>query len=250
MSPLNDLLQAQVELANATQNVILARNDLDNAKSEVNILLRRPINTAFEVVDITEFSPFEHDLAYCLETAEQNRVEIKIANIQIAMAEKDVKLSQKDYYPSVNFIGSYYKIGEEWNVEDDTLWDLRAVATWDFWEWGRTAYGVREKNSRLSQASLNKANILDQVSAEVKRSYLGTRAAEKFIATVETSIDQAKENFRINEERYKEQVATATDVLIAQTLLSRTMTNYYNALYEYKLAKASLYRAMGQEVME
>ena len=28
MSPLNDLLQAQVELANATQNVILAKNDL------------------------------------------------------------------------------------------------------------------------------------------------------------------------------------------------------------------------------
>jgi len=28
------------------------------------------------------------------------------------------------------------------------------------------------------------------------------------------------------------------------------MTNYYSALYEYKIAKASLYRAMGQEVME
>ena len=84
----------------------------------------------------------------------------------------------------------------------------------------------------------------------MKRAYLRTRAAEKFIATVETAIEQAEENFRINEERYKEQVATATDVLIAQTLLSRTKTNYYSALYEYKIAKASLYRAMGQETME
>ncbi len=249
MSPLNDLLQAQVELANATQNVILAKNDYENAKSDLNVLLRRTINTPVVVVDILDFSLFDHNLEYCLQAAEENRVEIKMANIEIAMAEKDIKLAKKDYYPTVNLIGSYYQLGEEWNVEDDTLWDIRAIASWDFWEWGRTAYGVREKNSRLSQAALNKSKVLDDVSAEVKRAYLRTRAAEQFIATVETSIEQAKENFRINEERYKEQVATATDVLIAQTLLSRTMTNYYNALYEFKIAKASLYRAMGQEVM-
>ncbi|MBW1889882.1 MAG: TolC family protein [Deltaproteobacteria bacterium] len=250
MSPLNDLLQAQVELANATQNVILAKNDYENAKSDLNVLLRRPINTPVVVVDILDFSLFDYNLEHCLQAAEKNRVEIKMANIEIVMAEKNIKLAKKDYYPTVNLIGSYYQLGEEWNVEDNTLWDIRAIASWDFWEWGRTAYGVREKNSRLSQAALNKSKILDDVGAEVKRAYLRTRAAEQFIATVETSIEQAKENFRINEERYKEQVATATDVLIAQTLLSRTMTNYYNALYEFKIAKASLYRAMGQEVVE
>jgi outer membrane protein TolC len=250
MSPLNDLLQAQVELANATQEVILAKNDLERAVSDLNILLRRPINSTVKLEDIQDFSAFEHNLEYCLQKAEENRVEIKIANIDIAMAENDIKLAQKDYYPTVNLIGSYYKIGEEWNVEDDSLWDIRAVASWDFWQWGRTAYGVKEKDSRLAQASLKKHQTLDDVSIEVKQAYLRTRAAEKFIATVETAIEQARENFRINEERYKEQVATATDLLIAQTLLSRTMTNYYSALYEYKIAKASLYRAMGQEIME
>jgi outer membrane protein TolC len=250
MSPLNDLLQAQVELANATQEVILAKNDLQNAQSDLNILLRRPINSPVKLEDIQDFSPFEHNLEYCLQTAEENRVEIKIANIDVAMAEKDVKLAKQFYYPTVDLIGTYAKLGDEWTVEDGDLYDIRAVASWNFWQWGRTVYGVREKTSRLSQASLDKKQLMDDVSAEVKQAYLRTRAAEKFIATVETAIEQAKENFRINEERYKEQVATATDVLIAQTLLSRTMTNYYSALYEYKIAKASLYRAMGQELME
>jgi outer membrane protein TolC len=256
MSPLNDLLQAQVELANAKQEVILAMNDLENAKTGLNILLRRPINAPVAIVDIQDFRPFEQDLDYCLQTAEESRVEIKIANIEIAIAEKDIKLAKKDYYPKINLIGGYYKFGEEWDdavsppIDDDDAWDIRAIASWDFWQWGRTAYGVKEKDSRLAQASLKKNQILDDVSAEVKQAYLRTRAAEKFIATVETSIEQARENFRINEERYKEQVATATDVLIAQTLLSRTMTNYYSALYEYKIAKASLYRAMGQEAVK
>jgi len=28
------------------------------------------------------------------------------------------------------------------------------------------------------------------------------------------------------------------------------MTNYYNALYDFKIAKAILYRALGQEMLE
>ena len=65
---------------------------------------------------------------------------------------------------------------------------------------------------------------------------------------MQQTIEQAEENFRINEERYREQMATSTDVLDARTLLSKTMTNYYNALYDFKIAKAALYLAMGQEV--
>jgi len=124
------------------------------------------------------------------------------------------------------------------------------MAKWNFWEWGRTSYGVKEKRSRLSQAELRKKQIVDNIRLEVKNAYLRTQQAEQAIITIEKAIEQAKENYRINQERYKEQVATQTDVLIAQTLLTRTMTNYYNALYAFKISKATLYRVMGQEVVE
>jgi len=45
-------------------------------------------------------------------------------------------------------------------------------------------------------------------------------------------------------------VATSTEVLDAQTLLSETMTNYYNALYDFKISRASLEKAISLEVME
>jgi len=79
---------------------------------------------------------------------------------------------------------------------------------------------------------------------------LKTKESENNIITVQKAIEQAKENLRISRERYKEQIATSTDVLDAQTLLSRTMTNYYNALYDFKISKASLYRAMSMELAE
>jgi len=256
MSPLNDLLQAQVELANAKQELIVAKNTMENAESDFNTLLRRPINTPVTVKDILDYTPFEKDLDYCLAQADKNRLEIKIAGLDLEIAEKELQLAKKDYYPSINLEGNYFKYGTEWDVDggegifDPRGWNILAIAKWNFFEWGRTSYGINEKKSRLSQAQFRKDQIFDNIQQEVKKAYLRTQEAEKAIITVEKAIEQAKENFRINQERYKEQMATSTDVLDAQTLLSKTMTNYYNALYAYKISKASLYRAIGQVILE
>lgn len=256
MTPLNDLLQSEVELANARQELIVAKNNLQNAESDFNILLRRPLNTPVVVEDILEYTPFEPSLEQCVSDAEKKRPELKIADLETEIAEREVKLARKDYFPSINLEGSYFKSGTEWDVDggdgiyDPSGWNILATASWNFWEWGRTAQGVREKLARRSQAQLKKKEVLDNIHLEVKNAYLRTQEAEKAILAVEKAIEQAKENFRINEERYKEQMATSTDVLDAQTLLSRTMTNYYSALYAFKISKAALYRAIGQEIME
>ena len=256
MSPLNDLLQSQVQLANAKQQLITAINNLDVAKSQFNTLLRRPVNTPVAIADILDYTPFEQDINYCLAYAEDNREEIDVADLEVQIAEKDYNLTKRDYYPTVNLTGTHTQRGTDWDVNggtgiaDKEFWDIRATATWDFWQWGRTTYGVREKLSRIAQAKYRKEQILDNIELQVKEAYLRTKESEKNITTVEKAIEQARENLRITEERFKEQVSTATDVLVAQTLLVETMTNYYNALYDYKIAKAVLYRAIGQEVLE
>jgi outer membrane protein TolC len=256
MSPLNDLLEAQATLANARQDLIVAQNNLEIAKSRFNIVLRRPVNALVNIQDILDYTPFLYDIDYCLSVAKENRLEIKVADLEVEIAEKEVKLARKDYYPSINLTGRYQKIGDDYNVDggegisDAVSWDIRATAEWDFWEWGRTTFGIKEKLHRLSQAQYGRSEIQDNIDLDVKTSYLRTKESEKNIITVEKAIEQAKENFRINQERFKEQVATTTDVLDAQTLLSDTMTNYFNALYDFKISKATLFRAMGQEVME
>jgi len=256
MTPLNDWLKAQVELANAKQDLIVANNNLGFAKSEFNIILRRPVNATVEITDILDYSPLENNFEYYHDMAVQNRFEIKVADLNVEIADREVKIAKKDLYPSINLEGSYYEIGTDWDVDggegisDADGWSISAVATWNFWEWGRTCYGVKEKLSRLSQAKHDKEELYDNVQLEVKRSYLKARESEKNITTIEKAIEQAKENLRISEEQYKHQVATSTDVLDAQTLLSKTMTNYYNALYDFKISKASLRRVISLEVIE
>lgn len=256
MSPLNDLLEAQASLANARQDFIVANNNLEIAKSQFNIVLRRRVNAPVDIQDILDYEPFVYDIEYCLSAARENRLEITVADLEVEISEKEVKLARKDYFPSIDLTGRYTRVGDEYNVgggegiSDAVSWDIQATAQWNFWEWGRTTFGIREKLHRLSQAQYRRSEIQDNIDLEVKTAYLRTKESEKNIITVEKAIEQAKENFRINQERFKEQVATTTDVLDAQTLLSDTLTNYFNALYDFKISKATLYRTMGQEVME
>lgn len=256
MSPLNDLLESQASLANAMQEFTVAQNNLAIAKSQFNILMRRSVNAAVELEDLLDYVPFIHDFNYCLETAQKDRLEIMVADLEVEIAEKEINLAKKDYLPSVNLRGEYNRTGDDYRVDggvgisDAANWNVRATAQWDFWEWGRTHFSVREKLHRLSQAQYRRSQILDNIELEVKTAFLRTKESEKNILTTEKAIEQAKENFRINQERFKEQVSTTTEVLIAQTLLSDTLNNYFNALYNFKIAKATLYRAMGQEVME
>lgn len=255
MSPLNDLLQAQVELANAKQDLIRAQNDVDIAQSNFNLVLRQPLPTVTTIEDIRTYVPFTRALPDCQQTAEQNRLELKIADTQVQREDQNLALVKKDYYPNVNLQGTYFRRGDDWDVDggdgvfDPDGWRITAIASWDFWQWGRTRHDVTAQLKRVARARLDKTRIMEQLRLEVREAYLRTNEAQKNITTVEKAIAQARENFRINEERYQAQVATSTDVLDAQTLLARTMINYFNALYDFKIAKARLQRAMGVESM-
>jgi len=256
LSPLNDLLQSQVQLANAKQQLTTAQNNLEIARTRLNTVLRRPVNTPVLLVEEVDYATFQESLDDCLAQSQKNRLEIQVADLDIGIAEKQVKLTEKDYFPTVNLLGAYARTGDDWEahggegISDSAGWNVQATATWEFWQWGRTGYGRKEKLARLAQSKYRKTEITDTISLEVKTAYLRTNEAEQNIITIEKAVEQAKENLRITEEQYKEQVATQTDVLVAQTLLTQTMTNYYNALYDFKIAKAVLMRAIGRESIE
>ncbi len=250
----NNVLEAEVALANVKQGLVVATNNVELAKSRFNTLLRRPVDAPLAVEDILTYQPFARSYEDCVQTALEKRPEIRVADLQVKTAEGGVRLTRKDYYPSLNLKATYYAYGDSpglnggEGITDESEWDVVATASWTLWEWGKTRHEVKEKLGRLSQARLGRAALEDSVRHDVKGAYLTVQAAESAILTVQKAVEQAQENFRMNEERFKEQVATSTDVLDAQTLLTETQTKYFNALSAFNISQAALERAMGVQV--
>jgi outer membrane protein TolC len=248
--PKNDVLQAEVNLANARQSLVKAANDLATAKASFNILLRREINTSFEVVDILGYKAFPLSYEQSLEEAFRLRPEIKTAQLNIDQAKEGVKIARADFFPTVSLAGNYTRFSDDIDVSGGAKfsdrWTIQALATFTLWNWGNTAFKVGESKVKVAQAEDLKNQLIDSITLGVKDDYLNMQVAEKNIKVAETAIEQAEENLRMTEERYKYQVATQTDVIIAVTLLTQAKTNYYGALSDFNVAKAQLERDMAK----
>jgi len=209
--PKNDVLQAEVRLANAKQALVRTENDLAVAKSSFNILLRREINTPLEVVDILAYKPFPMGFEASLEEALRQRPEVKTAQLVIDQAKENVKVAKSGYLPTVSLLGNYNRLSEEPTLNGDMKnerWAVQALATFTLWNWGNTAFKVGENKVKVTQAEDSKNLLIESITLEVKNDYLNLSVAEKNIKVAETAIEQAEENLRMNEERYKYQVAT------------------------------------------
>lgn len=248
--PKNDVLQAEVRLANARQLLVRAANDLATAKASFNILLRREINTLFEVVDILVYKPFPLSYEQSIEEALRLRPEIKTAQLNIDQAKEGVKIARSGYFPTINLTGNYTRFSDDIDVSGGVKfsdrWTIQALATFTLWNWGNTAFKVGENKVRVTQAEDSKTQLIESITLEVKNDYLNMLTAEKNINVTEKAIEQAEENLRMNEERYKYQVATQTDVLDAVTLLAQARVNYYGALSDFNIATSQLERSMGR----
>jgi len=246
----NELLQTGVQMAQARQDLIRATNLVEITRSVFNKLLRRGLDKKVKIEDILDYHPVELTLDQCMEWAELNRPEIKELSLNVMSAEKGVEFSKSSYYPSVNLIGNYQRRADDALLgsdpgEDVDSWTIILKGEWAFWEWGKTRHDVAATRARLAKVKYLLKDIKDNIQLEVKKAHLYLTEAEKSIQVARTAVVQAEENFRMNEERYKQQVATSTDVLDAQTLLTQARTNYFNALSEHNTAWARLERAMG-----
>jgi outer membrane protein TolC len=240
-----------VELANSRQGFVKARNTSLLARAAFNVVLSRDIRAPVAVEDIPGFTPERGKVETYLKKALGRRPELKLLKNGIHQAEQEIRLAQSKFYPEIGITFDYIKEGDEPDVSgspfhDSSHYEIAAALTWTFWEWGKTYYSMREKESFRRELVQTKRALEDSIQLEVKEAMLAIQTAEENIPTTQKAVEQGEENLRVNEERYKAQVTTISEVLDAQALLTRARASYYSALYAHHLAKARLQRAIGK----
>jgi outer membrane protein len=250
MIPINDVLKAEVELANAEQSLVRGKNLAQTTRSNFNTVLVRPVNAPVQVEDILVYKPEVGEYDAYVNLALDNRPEIKILDVNIQQTDQQIRLARSKYYPEIGLTYQYISQGDTASVKgspfvDANSWEVLAVANWTFWEWGKTYYASKEKESLKRQLHETKADVEDGIRLQVKQAMLDLDSSAKNIPTTQKGVDAGEENLRVNAERYRAQVSTITDLLDAQTLLARARLDYYRALYDHNQAKARLDRALG-----
>lgn len=242
--PKNDSLKALVQLADTKQRRIEAAHRLDIARSSFNTLLRRELTAPVRLKDILVFNEYRKTMDECMKTAVVHSPDIVLANMDIEKADKGIVLARSGYFPTIALVGAL--LHEEGGfVEAGKSWSATVQAQWNIWEWGSNYYKVKQSEIRKGMAETLHTQTVDLVQLQLRQAYLTLQEWKDAIEVAKASIEQAEENFRITEERFKEHVTTSTEVLDAQTMLARAQVNYYSALSSYNISEANLEKIMG-----
>ena len=241
----NDVLQAEVALADAKQRLISVQNAIINTQGSLNKLLGLPIQGVHKLKD-ENISPVpDLNLEDATQAALDSRSDLKAAAGRVKQGEKSVTEARAGHFPRFYAMGGQYYQQSRFALHE-TQWFAILGLNWKIFSGFDTQAQVSQARERVKQLAVQKKDLAEQIKLEVQNAYLGLKETAERIAVTKDAVNQGEENLRLNEERYKEQVGTATDVIDAQTLLTRVRVNYNNAIYDHQVQKAQMLRAIGR----
>jgi len=257
LTPRNDVLKAEVALANAKQQKTRAAKRLVILRAELNRLLDLDEKTKLDLAewskmpapdDRTDEVPPLEELSV---RAERTRPELAAISASIRETEEGARYAGSTGYPRFSLFTLYYREGGNFQAsENDFANDHNAAVgvrvDWNLFEGGRMRAEMNQWHHRGAALKQREQDLLQQIRLEVKDSYEQLQVARTNLATARVAVKQAEENLRITTLQYQEQIVISTEVLDAEVYLTQARTNYYQALYGYQLAWADLERALGE----
>jgi outer membrane protein TolC len=125
--------------------------------------------------------------------------------------------------------------------------NIGVVADYPLFDGGRITAQIREQEARLAAAQANLRKLELQIRLDVETALLNVTSSRQRVQSTQKAIEQSKESFRIESEKYDLGKGSITDVLDAQAAMLDAQTNYYRALAEYNIALAQLGLATGEK---
>jgi outer membrane protein len=246
----SDVLNLEVQLAQANEDLIRARNRVKLAVAALNTAIGNDLVDAGMAAEANPPAAVSTNLPPRPPPREdpgaiRGRPELQAARRVAELQQAGLAKARRQYLPTVNVFGSL-----DWNSDVSSDFERSYVAgvaaEVDIFDGFRRRAAVTGAGAqqRAAQADVDRAagNLrLDLTSASIQAGEAWDR-----LDVVRKSIVSAEEALRITRERYQQGAADLPELLTTQVGLTGTRTRHVSALYDYLTALSNLDRAKGE----
>ena len=243
--PKNDLLAVQVALADARQNQLRAANGAEIALAAYNRRIGEPLERPAELeesIPVPEGLPA--DLGTLVQMATDQRTELDALQEQARAYGQMAKAERARVLPQVSLTGGYHYLENQF-LDDEEFAAAGVGVRWALFDGGqsRKRAAALERNRRATDEQ--RADVESMIALQVRQAWLGVEETRQRVEVTAESVAQSEENLRIARELYGAGLGTQTQLLEAETLRVRALTNRDNATLDAGLARLRLARAVG-----
>ncbi len=251
-----DVLRAEVQLANAKQDLNQAISQQQINRRQLAQLLSLPQSLNIVTGDpVAPAGDWSLSLEQSIVLAYKNRSELEQQLVQREIADFQRSAARANLGPQVDLFGNYQYswVNQDGAVLLATSGDsttrqgslaFGARLQWNLYDGGASSARALQQEKNIEIAETRFANQRNQVRFEVEQAFYNLEFNRTNIDTAQVALDQAKESLRLARLRFQAGVGTQTDVLDADTELTRAEANLVRAIIGYNRSLASMERAI------
>ena len=242
--PQLDVMRASVEVGRATNRLTAAKNDLSVAKTSLNALLARPLQTPFALADSLVYRPVETHLDQLTAAALKQRPDLAGTELQLKALQSQQAAATAAYWPDLN-VGLGRQQRHEGGGHEENSWKVRFGIEIPLWAFSRQRGERAEAKAEVAKVVAERDVVRYQVLLETEQAYLDLNTAEEQVALFQDQIlPEAERAFEVAGRSYDEGKLTYLELLEAQRTWIETQIEYAQVLFKYRAATAALERAI------
>lgn len=243
----SDSLRSLVTLGTAQLQLIQARTDL--ATAEAN--LARLIGASGRVSAADDSAFYQRgatpDTVAIRAEAVVRSPQIQAAQLSSAAARASLRSVRSGYWPTLTLAANTGFNGS--GANDYRLFNQRQVGlqlNWNLFNRFTREQNIVIQEANLEVADANAGEAARLVDANLTTAIATLAAAESRITITGTSVDAAREDLRVVQERYRLGASTIVDVLISQEALTQAEVDVVTARFDYLRSKAQIEALIGR----
>ncbi len=243
------VLRAEGELSGALSEQIKARNAYESTRVFLARLVGIERDFQIREVPVTERDTAE--LEALKDRALKTRPDVKSAETQVRIAEKQIGVSRGAYWPSLNVAGVYTNTDQSPETASYNRESTFGAVTLNFpiFEGGLRQAEVRESESKYRQAEFQYRDFLKSVNVEVENTWLDLIAQKGIFKSAQDQLVYAEDNIRAVAKQFEFGLASSLDVIDANNLLISAQKLMSDATYNYQYFILRLQRVTGTPLM-
>ena len=240
-------LDVKTRLAKAEYEALNISNELATQKEQLNNLLGRDVRTEFRVNPVPNVNGFPADLESARNRALARRPEIREAELKVRQAEVDRRIKKSEYIPDVSAAFLYMTFRNFDEIIPKNLASAGLTMKWEVFDWGRKRDQLAEKDKAIEQAKDGSREVKNRVLIDVSDKFRKLQQTRLAFVVAQLAEETARENLRVNTNKYKFTAALMSDVLESQSTLAEANHQLQQALLGYWTAQAEFEKALGED---
>ena len=244
-------LSVEVKVNEAEMTLTKVNDGLVLAKMLLCQTIGLPINETVTLADEDSENIAVVELAPRLdvETAVQNRPELKMLEGGVALTKQLTNVLKAGNLPMVALTGGYAvtnpSLFNGFERKFNGFWNVGVLVRVPIWNWGDVMYKVRASKGATSIANLELAEAREMIELQVNQNTFKVGEANKKLVMAQTNIQRAEENLRTANLGFREGVISPTTVMEAQTAWLQAQSQKIDAEIDVKLSQVELQKAQG-----